>query len=80
MSVIVKWTRSRPTVMRVAMKVAALLARGSQSAMFEVSDQYSMLDHAYQSVRDALHTTTEGKLMGGDSSLNQSKVFHHIGR
>ena len=35
--------------------------------MSEVSDQYSMLEH----VRDAFHTTTEGKLMGGDSSLNQ---------
>ena len=31
----------------------------------------SMLEHAYQSVRDAFHTTSEGKLVGGDSSLNQ---------
>ena len=43
----------------------------SEPAMSEVSDQYSMLEHAYQSVRDAFHTTTEGKLVGGDSSLNQ---------
>ena len=43
----------------------------SEPAMSEVSDQYSMLEHAYQSVRDAFHTTTEGMLMGGDSSLNQ---------
>ena len=43
----------------------------SEPAMSEVSDQYSMLEHAYHSVRDAFHTTTEGKLIGGDSSLNQ---------
>ena len=43
----------------------------SEPAMSEVSDQYSMLEHAYQSVRDAFHTTSEGKLVGGDSSLNQ---------
>ena len=43
----------------------------SEPAMSEVSDQYSMLDHAYQSVRDAFHTTAEGRLIGGDSSLNQ---------
>ena len=43
----------------------------SEPAMSEVSDQYSMLEHAYQSVRDAFHTTTERKLMGVDSSLNQ---------
>ena len=43
----------------------------SEPAMSEVSDQYSMLDHAYQTVRDAFHTTADGKLIGGDSSLNQ---------
>ena len=43
----------------------------SESAMSEVSNQYSMLDHAYQSVRDAFHITVEGRLIGGDSSLNQ---------
>ena len=43
----------------------------SEPAMSEVSDQYSVLDHAYQTVRDAFHTTADGKLIGGDSSLNQ---------
>ena len=35
-----------------------------------MSDQYSMLDHAYHTVRDAIHTTGDGKLIGGDSSLS----------
>ena len=43
----------------------------SEPAMSEVSDQYSMLEHAYQSVRDVFSTTSEGKLVGGDGSLNQ---------
>ena len=29
-----------------------------------------MLDHAYHTVRDAIHTTADGKLIGGDSSLS----------
>ena len=29
-----------------------------------------MLDHAYHTVRDAIQTTADGKLVGGDSSLN----------
>ena len=37
----------------------------SEPAMSEVSDQCSMLEHAYQSVRDAF-LTVEGKLIGGD--------------
>ena len=43
----------------------------SEPAMSEVSDQYSMLEHAYQSVRNVFSTTSEGKLVGGDGSLNQ---------
>ena len=39
--------------------------------MSEVSDQHSMLEHAYQSVRNVFSTTSEGKLVGGDGSLNQ---------
>ena len=39
--------------------------------MSEVSDQYSMLEHAYQLVRNVFSTTSEGKLVGGDGSLNQ---------
>ena len=30
-----------------------------------------MLEHAYQSVRNVFSTTSEGKLVGGDGSLNQ---------
>ena len=60
---------------RVAMHVAALLGEGkdssdSEPAMSEVSDQYSMLEHSYQSVRNVFSTTLEGKLVGGDGSLN----------
>ena len=43
----------------------------SEPAMSEVSDQYSMLEHAYQSIRNVFSTTSEGKLVGGDGSLNQ---------
>ena len=37
----------------------------SEPAMSEVSDQYSMLEHAYQSIRNVFSTTSEGKLVGG---------------
>ena len=40
----------------------------SEPAMSEVSDQYSMLEHACQSVRNVFSTTSEGKLVGGDGS------------
>ena len=43
----------------------------SEPAMSEVSDQCSMLEHAYQSIRNVFSTTSEGKLVGGDGSLNQ---------
>ena len=43
----------------------------TEPAMSEVSDQYSMLEHAYQSIRNVFSTTSEGKLVGGDGSLNQ---------
>ena len=43
----------------------------SEPAMSEVSDQYSMLEHAYHSVRNVFSATSEGKLVGGDGSLNQ---------
>ena len=29
-----------------------------------------MLDHACSTVRNAIHTTADGKVIGGDSSLN----------
>ena len=45
----------------------------SEPAMSEVSDQYSMLEHAYKSTRDVFSTTSEGKLVGGNGSLNQSE-------
>ena len=43
----------------------------SEPAMSKVSDQCSMLEHAFQSVRNVFSTTSEGKLVGGDGSLNQ---------
>ena len=49
----------------------------SEPAMSEVSVQYSMLEHAYQTIKNAFHTT-DGHLVGGDGSLNQleSLPFH----
>ena len=44
----------------------------SEPAMSEVSDQYSMLEHAYQSIQNVFSTTSEGKLVGGDGSSNQT--------
>ena len=43
----------------------------TEPAMSEMSDQYSMLEHAYQSIRNVFSTTAEGKLVEGDGSLNQ---------
>ena len=43
--------------------------------MSEVSDQYSMLEHAHQLVRDVFSTTSEGKLVGGDGSESIGKSF-----
>ena len=65
----------------VAMAVAVPLVverRAVNPAMSEVSVHYSMLEHAYQTVKNALHTTADGKLVGEDGSLNQleSLPFH----
>ena len=45
--------------------------------MSEVSVQHSMLEHAYQSIKDAF-SANDGQLVGGDGSLNQleSLPFH----
>ena len=45
----------------------------SEPAMSEVSDQYSMLEHAYQSIRIVFSTTSEGKLVGGDGLKSTGK-------
>ena len=37
--------------------------------MSEVSVQHSMLEHAYQSIKDAF-SANDGQLVGGDGSLN----------
>ena len=49
----------------------------SEPAMSEVSVQHSMLEHAYQSIKDAF-SANDGQLVGGDGSLNQleSLPFH----
>ena len=36
--------------------------------MSEVSVQYSMLEYAYQTVKNALHTTADGTLVGEEDS------------
>ena len=49
----------------------------SEPAMSEVSVQHSMLEHAYQSIKDAF-SANNGQLVGGDGALNQleSLPFH----
>ena len=42
----------------------------SEPPMSEVSDQYSMLEQAYHTVKDVLRVTREGELVGGELSLN----------
>ena len=50
----------------------------SEPAMSEVSVQHSMLEHAYQSIKDAFSAANNGQLVGGDGALNQleSLPFH----
>ena len=49
----------------------------SEPAVSEISVQHSMLEHAYQSIKDAF-STNNGQLVGGDGALNQleSLPFH----
>ena len=42
----------------------------SEPPVSEVSDQYSMLEHAYHAAKDTLHVTKDGSLVRGEVSLN----------
>ncbi len=47
----------------------------SEPPVSEVSDQYSMLEHAYHAAKDALQVTKDGSLVGGEVSLNVLEIF-----
>ena len=48
---------------------------GSEPPVSEVSDQYSMLEHAYHAAKDTLKVTKDGSLVGGEVSLNALESF-----
>ena len=43
---------------------------GSEPPASEVSDQHSMLEHAYNAAFDAFHVQQDRTLQGGDATLN----------
>ena len=43
---------------------------GSEPPASKVSDQYSMLEHAYDAAKDAFDVDRNGILQGGDATLN----------
>ena len=47
----------------------------SEPPVSEVSDQYSMLEHAYHAAKDLLQVTKDGSLVGGEVSLNVLESF-----
>ena len=47
----------------------------SEPPVSEVSDQYSMLEHAYHAAKDVLQVTKDGSLVGGEVSLNVLESF-----
>ena len=71
-SVTVKWIMTLPMEVVVADESSE-----SEPAMSEVSVQHSMLEHAYQSIKNAF-SASNGQLVGGDGALNQleSLPFH----
>ena len=42
----------------------------SEPPVSEVSNQYSMLEHAYHAAKDVFQVTKDGSLVGGEVSLN----------
>ena len=48
---------------------------GSEPPASEVSDQHSMLEHAYNAVYNAFHVQQDGTLQGGDATLNLMEIF-----
>ena len=47
----------------------------SEPPASEVSDQQSMLEHAYDQAYDAFHVLQDGTLQGGDATLNLMEIF-----
>ena len=48
---------------------------GGQPPASEVSDQHSMLEHAYQAAYNAFHVQQDGTLQGGNATLNLMEIF-----
>ena len=48
---------------------------GSGPPASEVSDQYSMLEHAYNAAKNAFHVDQDGTLQGGNATLNLMEIF-----
>ena len=48
---------------------------GSEPPASEVSDQHSMLEHAYTAAYNAFHVQQDGTLQGGDATLNLMEIF-----
>ena len=69
-----------PTEVIVAMKATAtpaarVKAQTLNPPLSEVSDQQSMLEHAYMVARDAFKVREDGTLEGGEASLNVMDIF-----
>ena len=48
---------------------------GSEPPASEVSDQHSMLEHAYEATQNVFQVDREGKLKGGMATLNLMEIF-----
>ena len=48
---------------------------GSEPPASEVSDQYSMLEHAYDAAKNAFHVDQDDTLQGGNATLNLMEIF-----
>ena len=48
---------------------------GSEPPASEVSDQHSMLEHAYEATQDAFHVTKDGQLQDGIATLRLMEIF-----
>ena len=53
----------------------AARVKATEPPASEVSDQQSMLEHAYMAARDAFKVREDGVLEGGEASLNVMDIF-----
>ena len=70
-----------PPLMEMTVAMQAIAGSSeSEPPVSEVSDQYSMLEQAYHTVKNVLRVTNEGELVGGELSLNVLESLPLIGR